>query len=104
MVVRLALVLTPLLAAPAAAQQDLASVGRALRADPVYVDPSAELADAVDADALREKIRDSGAAPMYVAVLPATGSPDDTLRALHSAVGARGTYAVIDGRSFRAGS
>jgi hypothetical protein len=90
-------------AAPASAQS-LGDVGAKLRTDPVYVDPSAELAGAVDADALREKIRTSGAAPMYIAVLPGSGSPDQTLRALHSAVGARGTYALIDGRTFRAGS
>src|SRR4051794_7078052 len=90
---------------PAQAQaQSLDDVAAKLRADPVYVDPSAELAGSVDADALREKIRDSGAAPMYIAVLPASGSPGETLRALHEAVGARGTYAVVDGRSFRAGS
>jgi hypothetical protein len=98
------LLLSLVLAAPAFGQAGLDEAARALRSDPVYVDPSAELADAVDAGALRERIRASGAAPIYIAVLPESGSPEATLRALHSAVGARGTYAVIDGRSFRAAS
>src|SRR3954469_12292821 len=99
------LVLLAVLAAPATAHaQSLDDVAAKLRADPVYVDPSAELAGSVDADALREKIRDSGAAPMDIAVLPSTGDPAGTLTALHRAVGTRATYAVIDGRSFRAGS
>ena len=44
--------------------------------------------------------------PMYVAVLPgdAAASPDEALNALHDAVGLRGTYALVAGRSFRAGS
>src|SRR4051794_8696079 len=101
----LALLITLLFAAPGYAQSDLSSVGRALRSDPVYVDSSAELADAVDADKLREKIRGSGAAPMFVAVLPASaGAPAEVLEQLHQAVGTRGTYAVLVGRSFRAGS
>src|SRR3954467_12689011 len=101
----LALLITLLFAAPGFAPSDLSSVGRALRSDPVYVDSSAELADAVDADKLREKLRDSGAAPMYIAVLPASaGAPNDVLKALHDDVGTRATYAVIVGNGFRAGS
>src|SRR3954447_5962206 len=99
-----ALLLFLILAVSPAHAQSLDDVAAKLRTDPVYVDPSAELAGSVDADALRARIRDSGAAPMYIAVLPASGSPAETLRALHDAVGTRGTYAVVDGRSFRAGS
>ena len=54
--------------------------------------PGAELAGQVDADALRDRIRSSGASPMYVAVLPgdAAASPEEALTALHDAVGLRG--------------
>src|SRR4051794_41780020 len=99
------LVLLAVLAAPATAHaQSLDDVAAKLRADPVYVDPSAELAGSVNADALRQKIRESGAAPVYIPVLPSTGSPDATPRSLHSAGGMAATYALIDGPSFRAGS
>src|SRR5215210_2823899 len=97
-----------ILAAPAraAAQSDIEAAADALRRDPVYVAPGAELGGQVDADALRDEIRSSGASPMYIAVLPgdAAASPDAALTALHDAVGLRGTYAVVAGRSFRAGS
>ena len=59
-----------LVAPPARAQDGLSQVAGRLRADPVYVDPDAELAGRIDANALRDKIRSSGAEPMFVAVLP----------------------------------
>src|SRR3954471_4132104 len=101
--VMIAVLLALMLPAVAGAQMQDAAV--ALRKDPVYVDPQAELADQVDAGALRDKIRDAGT-PIYVAVLPgsAAATPEDALRQLHDAVGLRGTYAVVAGHSFRAGS
>src|SRR3954469_14262908 len=106
MALAIALLMLLVFAPSAAAQDDIQAAAEALRRDPVYVAPGAELAGQIDADALREKIHSSGASPMYVAVLPgdAAASPDEALTALHDAVGLRGTYAVVAGRSFRTGS
>ena len=106
MALAIAFLLLLVFAPSAAAQDDIQAAAEALRRDPVYVAPGAELAGQVDVDALRDRIRSSGASPMYVAVLPgdAAASPDEALTALHDAVGLRGTYAVVAGRSFRAGS
>lgn len=96
---RLAVVLTLLLAAPAAAQ--VPEAAQALRSQPVYVDPEAELADQVDAAALRSQI---GESQTFVAVLPASaveGSPGRTLLALRQAVGENGRYALVVGNEFR---
>src|SRR4051812_6691780 len=100
----LAVLLT--LALPGAAIAQISEAADALRSDPVYVDPDAELAGDIDAGALREKIKAEGASPIYIAVLPSTAaaSPEQALRQIHDEVGLRGTYAVVVGRSFRAGS
>jgi len=92
-------------ASPAAAQVSaLDAAASALRNNPVYVDGSAELARDVDADRLRARIR-TGDSPMFVAVLPASaGDPNQMPTELANKVGLRGTYAVVTGRSFRAGS
>ena len=110
---RLVLLLTLLLlvpASPAAAQvTSLDAAASALRNDPVYVDGSAERARDVDADRLRSRIR-SGGSPIFVAVLPESAISDaggDVNRlptVLAQRVGLQGTYAVVAGRSFRAGS
>jgi hypothetical protein len=95
----LALGLTLVFATPAAAQ--VSEAASALRSDPVFVDPSAELADQVDAAALRSQI---GQSPAYVAVLPASaveGSPGRTLVALRQAVGEEGRYALVVGNDLR---
>jgi hypothetical protein len=79
-------------------------VAGALRKDPVYVDPDAELAGQVDAAALRARIEAEGASPMFVAVLPASaveGSAGRTLIALREALGESGTYALAAGDEFR---
>ena len=83
----------------------------ALRSDPVYVDPAAELApSATDQDRLRTKIDVAGAGPVYIAILPnsaeleAGGSPDGVLQAIHTGLGLKGTYAAVIGTHFRAGS
>lgn len=97
-----AAVLLLTLAAPAAANvQDAAN---ALKRDPVYVDPGAELASQVDAAALKARIRSAGAAPMFIAVLPASDVQDSagrTLIALRQTVGRDGTYALAVGDEFR---
>lgn len=96
----LALALLLVFAAPASAQS-LSAVGDTLRTDHVYVDPGAELADQVDADALKAKI---GNAPTFIAVLPAgaeQSSAGRTLVALRQATGVSGTYALAIGDEFR---
>ena len=83
----------------------------ALRDDPVYVDPEAEraLTDAA-ADRLRERIAEAGAGPVYVAILPgaarneAGGDAGAVVGLLYRRLGRDGTYAVVAGDQFRAGS
>jgi hypothetical protein len=91
------------LAPSAQAQGGLSAAAEALSDDPVYVDPAAELADQVDAAALRSRIA-ATRAPIFVAVLPASateGSAGRTLVALREAVGEQGTYALAVGDEFR---
>jgi hypothetical protein len=102
-----ALVLVP--AGEAGVRIDAAVAG--LRADSVYVDPAAELAIGADHQArLREKIDGAGAGPVYIAILPlaaereAGGSADGVLQQIHDGIARPGTYAVVVGRHFRAGS
>jgi hypothetical protein len=88
----------------AAAQGGVDAAVSALKNDPVYVDPDAELAGQVDADALRARIKSAGAAPMFIAVLPAdasSGSAGRTLIAMRQDVGQDGTYALALGDEFR---
>ncbi len=93
-----------------AAPVDLDDVAAALRSDPIHVDPGAERAlGAEEVDDLRAAVRDAGT-PIYVAVLPdraadaAGGDPSEVARQLAERVGQPGTYAVVVGDSFRAGS
>jgi hypothetical protein len=91
-------------AAPAGAQSGVDAAIDALKNDPVYVDPDAELADQVDAGALRARITSAGATPMFIAVLPAdasSGSAGRTLIAMQREVGKDGTYALALGDEFR---
>jgi hypothetical protein len=83
----------------------------ALRNDPVYVDPDAELRISTqDEGRLRQKIDAAGAGPVYIAILPqaaeeeAGGDPDGVLQAIHDGLDRPGTYAVVVARHFRAGS
>jgi hypothetical protein len=88
----------------AAAQGGVDAAVSALKNDPVYVDPDAELVGQVDADALRARIKSAGAAPMFIAVLPAdasSGSAGRTLIAMRQDVGRDGTYALALGDEFR---
>jgi hypothetical protein len=90
-------------AVPAGAQS-VNAAANALKGDPVYVDPDAELASQVDADALRARIKSAGAAPLLIAVLPQSAqvnSAGRTLIALRQAVGRKGTYALAVGNEFR---
>ena len=102
-----ALVLVP--AAAAGPRIDDAVAG--LEMDPVYVDPAAELAIRPDEEArLRQKIGTALGGPIYIAILPsaaeneAGGDADGVLEAIHDGVDRPGTYAVVVGRRFRAGS
>ena len=77
----------------------------------MYVDPNAELAiGAADQARLRQKIDTAGAGPVYIAILPLAaeqetgGDPDGVLQAIHDGLRRPGTYAVVVGRHFRAGS
>nr|MDQ3642875.1 hypothetical protein [Actinomycetota bacterium] len=102
--------LLSLFAAPANAQVTAVdAAANALRSNPVYVDSGAERAGDVDVDRLRARIR-QGDTPIFVAVLPAAavreagGDVNRLPTVLAQRVGLRGTYAVVAGSSFRAGS
>ena len=81
-----------------------------LREDPVYVDPASRQLGAAAAERLRERIRRARAEPLYVAVLRAAalretrGDGGEVLQALADGLRRPGTYAVVVGSQFRAGS
>jgi hypothetical protein len=98
-----------LIAGTAGAQGRLDSAAEALEQDPVYVDPDAEGAiSESEAEGLREAIADSGAGPIYLAVLPAAAAEEaggDTGAALSEIafeVRETGTYGAVIGDEFRA--
>jgi hypothetical protein len=98
-----------LLTAAPATVEGVEQAASALRSNPVYVDTDAERRlDAGEAGRIRDRIQQTGAGPMYVAILPRSatvgGDPAETLRQLVRAVGRNGTYAVVVGDSFRATS
>ena len=107
----LVIVLCTLVAAPAHAQSALENAAQALRDSPVYVHPDAErpLSERQH-ERLRTLIAETGAGPMYIAVLPASardqagGDPTAALREIARDVGEPGVYAGVIGDSFRAGS
>ena len=99
------------LSASALAGERIDAAVNALRSDPVYVDPGAELAiNDADKAKLRRKLDSAGAGPVYIAILSQAaenetgGDPDGVVQAIHDGLSRRGTYAVIVGRHFRAGS
>src|SRR5689334_15763892 len=108
----LTVVVAVLVAAPAALANSVSDVAAALRSDPVYVDPQTSgqtSLSSAQADALRQEIASVNPGPMFVAILPqaaadANGGADGLLVKLQAAVGLNGTYALIAGKSFRAGS
>lgn len=103
----LGLVIAPPATAGALVDRAVAS----LRNDPVYVDTGAERAlDEAAADRLRERIASADAGPVYVAILPdearseAGGDADAVVDLVHRELGRDGTYVVVVGDQFRAGS
>jgi hypothetical protein len=105
----LSLVLLLLLPASARAGELIDRAVAGLQSDNVYVDPDADPAlTAAQADALRDRIASSGAAPMYVVVAPeeirgeAGGDAGMALREIAQTSGRRGTYAIVAGRRIEA--
>jgi hypothetical protein len=98
-------------AAPAAwAGPLIDGAANALQSDPVYVAPGAEPSISADeADELRAQIAESGE-PIFVAILPGEardevgGDAADVLREVSETTAREGTYAVVVGGQFRAGS
>jgi hypothetical protein len=90
--------------APAAhAELSLQQVADKLKTDAVYVAPDAQ--EHVNAARVRQEIDSAGAGSIYVAVLPdSAGDATEVLRTLIDDVHRDGTYAVIVGNHFRAGS
>jgi hypothetical protein len=109
LVLAVALALAPV--PMASAQDPIGDAARSQSLDPVYVDPAAER-DLTPAEAndLRQKISSSDAGPVYVAVLPERarqaggGSAQGVAQAIAQKLGRSGTYAVVAGGSFSAGS
>jgi hypothetical protein len=107
----LALVMA-LVPGPSTSAQDMVGdAAEALASDPVYVDPAAERAlSAAEAAELRKRISSSDAGPVYVAVLPEQakdaggGSAQGVAQAIAQRLDRPGTYAVVAGGSFSAGS
>src|SRR5690348_1376415 len=95
-----------LLTAPAAAARSgpVQRAVAALRQDPVYVDPASDTLSAAQAQTVRRQIRDAGAAPMFVAVLPDSADPAGELRTLRDGLGLPGTYVLVAGHHLRATS
>ncbi|HEX8102534.1 MAG TPA: hypothetical protein VF533_07980 [Solirubrobacteraceae bacterium] len=98
-------------AAPARAQDEIPAAAAALQSDPVYVSPDADPGlSAAEADALRQRIQESGAAPMYVAVLApgaentTGGDLQETLQRLIGDVRGDGSYILVSGRKLRTAS
>ncbi|MEV6265030.1 hypothetical protein AB0M42_30370 [Streptomyces sp. NPDC051784] len=89
-----------------AAPATIDDAARALRQDPVYVDPAAagQLPASQEA-ALEKKIKDADK-PVFVAVLPATSQypPENLLQNLRSDTGITGVYGVRLGDGFDAGA
>jgi hypothetical protein len=84
---------------------------RALSSDAVYVHPdAAETLSQAEADALRDKIAQANAGPVYIAVLPeeartqAGGSTTEVLTQIVNSLQRDGTYAVVIGNELRAGN
>jgi hypothetical protein len=106
-----ALALGALVAAPARAGTYIDRAVAHFASDPVYVDPGAKpTLPPSEAGRLRREIARANAGSVYVAILPAAarneagGDAGALLRRLYEGVGNRGTYAVVAGGQFRAGS
>ncbi|HJU03024.1 MAG TPA: hypothetical protein VJ966_17650 [Actinomycetes bacterium] len=101
----MALALLALVAGPSAAT--VADVAEKLRESRVYRDPNAEMQ--VSTDRLLDKVNGAGT-PIYIAILPTdarqeTGNdPDRLAAAVAEAVGRNGTYMIVSGDHYSAGS
>ena len=97
---------------PAARAQDVIDrAAQALQSDPVYIDRgAARILSEADAERVRQRIDERRAGPMYVAILPEStkraggGSAQGVAQAISQKLGREGTYAVVAGGSFSAGS
>ena len=109
----LSLMLVALLPAPARAQTtsyvDAAAEG--LQRTPIYVHPDADPAPTTaEVDQLLARLQDSDVGPVYIAVLPdearneAGGDSSALLPLINERLRRQGVYAVIAGRTFRAGT
>jgi hypothetical protein len=106
------LVLAGLLTVPATARAQLVDeTVRALQSSPVYVDRDAEKRISPEEErALERAIAEKGAGPMYIAIVPeaiddeAGGSPEGAIVAIRRGLQRPGTYAIVAGNHFRAGS
>lgn len=90
-------------AQPALAADPVTNAVNGLRSSHVYVDPGATVTmSGSDAQSLASQI---GNGPVYIAVIPDVGSGYDSLpKQIGQGLGARGVYAVVSGKHFRAGS
>ena len=93
-----------LLLLPGTAAAQIEEAASALTSDPVYVDPQAETLGLEEAQSVRERIRATGAEPLFVAVVPAVGDPNAALLELAQSTGRDGTYVLVAGRTLRATS
>ncbi|WP_043680333.1 hypothetical protein [Streptomyces xylophagus] len=89
------------MAAPAVADTGVSTIGRALRAGPVYVDPAASGVSSADTDALAQRIKKADK-PVFVAVLPADYPTANLFTNLRTATGITGLYAIRLGDRFDA--
>jgi hypothetical protein len=102
-----ALALAVLTAGPAAAAATAAEVAAALRQNPVYLDPEAEAK--IDADQVRDRVLGAGT-PIYIAIMPESaragygGSTTELGRAIANELRRNGTYMVISGDQWAAGT
>jgi hypothetical protein len=103
------LLLLLLLPAQARAGELIDRAVEGLRSDNVYVDPESDpTLSAAEADALRDRIVEQRAGPMYVVVAPAEiageagGDPARALGRIGEAVDRGATYVIVAGRTIRA--
>ncbi len=93
----LAVLASHVLPSAAVAQDVLQESVRGLRENPVYVHPDAERAADIDADALRARIRETGAAPLWIVVLPTEVANDEieAMELVREATPLQGTFVVV---------
>ncbi|MYQ47706.1 hypothetical protein GTW40_22105 [Streptomyces sp. SID4985] len=98
----LVLAFTTVFAPAASAETSASTIGRALRENPVYVDPAAsDQLSRADADALSKRIKDAGK-PVFIVVLPAGYPTDKVFSDVRTATGITGLYGIRLGDRFNA--